>query len=128
MPDTVFAVVVAVVVEEPTPLPHMFQRCLQPTNKDMEAAGVDTDAAEADARNNNIPLAVSSRPRAWEVCFPQPTRCPHPQVVEAIRTTLPLKEACQDMPLKVACSCRSGPLLQCRQTLRELECMLHVRL
>jgi hypothetical protein len=77
---------------------------------DMGAAGVDADAAEADARNSIIPLAVSPRPRAWEVCFPRPTRCPHPQVVGTICTTLPLKEACQDMPLKVACSRRSGPL------------------
>ena len=73
MPDKVFVVVVAVVVEEPPLPPHMFQRCLRPTNKDMGAAGVDTDVAEADARNSNIPLAVSLRPRAWEVCFPRPT-------------------------------------------------------
>ena len=78
MPDKVFSVVVAGVVKEPPLPPHMFQRCLQPTNKDMGAAGVDADAAEADARNSNIPLAVSPRPRAWEVCSPDlrdaPTR------------------------------------------------------
>ena len=54
MPDSVSAMVGAGVVDEPHLPPHMFQRCPQPTNKDMGAAGMDADAAEADARNSNI--------------------------------------------------------------------------
>ena len=45
MPDSVSAVVGGGVVDEPHLPPHMFQRCPQPTNKDMGAAGVDADAA-----------------------------------------------------------------------------------
>ncbi len=71
MPDKAFTEVDAAVAEEPHP-PHMYklQRCLQPTSKDMEAAYVDADTAEADARNNNIPTAVFTLPREWAVCFP----------------------------------------------------------
>ena len=86
MPDKAFAAVVAEVVMKPPP-PHMFKppphmfklcRCLQPTSKDMEAAGMGEDAAEEDARNNNIPLEVFPLPRVRAVYFPLHMQCPLP--------------------------------------------------
>jgi hypothetical protein len=79
MPDKVFAEVDAVVAKEPHP-PHMYklQQCLQPISKDMEAAYVEAGAAEADARNNNIPTAVFLLHREWAMCFPRHMQCPPP--------------------------------------------------
>ena len=62
------------------PPPHMFKlcRCLQPTSKDMEAAGVGEDAAEEDARKTIFPMEVSPLPRERAMCFPLHMRCPLP--------------------------------------------------
>ena len=114
MPGKVFAVGVVGPVAEPPLPPLMFRRCQQTTNKGMEDAGVDEDVSAATAHNSITPQAVCPRPPAWAVCFPRHTRCPHPQEVEAIYTTLPLTE---DTTLKVACRSRCGPrspaLLNC---------------
>ena len=128
MPDKVFAVVVAGVVEEPPLPPHMFQRCQQPTNKDMGAAGVDADAAEADSRTSNTPLAVSPDPGHGRCVSPDlrdaPTRRWWRQYVQPC----PSRRHARICPSRWHAAAGAAALLQCRQTLRELECMLHVRL
>ena len=101
MPDTAFAVAVAVVVVDP-PHPLMFRllQCQrQHINKDMVDADADVDLDVEVARNN-----PSSLPGVflmeWEMHFPLPTRQPIPQQLSA--------EMCMVMPLKVVCPRRGA--------------------
>ena len=111
MPDRAFAVVAVAVVMVPHP-PHMCrlqQRPHLPINRDMAAVGMDQDEAEADACNNNIPLALYPLPQGWAGCFP--LHMPLLQEEGTPCLVILRKTACHNMPLKAAGNRRSNPLI-----------------